>query len=52
MTEICSVIPILHCNILFNFDEKCLQMKIKLINKKYNIVFKSIDELQIWRSVN
>lgn len=51
MQNICNVIPIMHCNILFHFDENELEMKIRLTNRKYLIFFKSIDELQIWRSV-
>lgn len=51
MRDICNVIPLLHCNILVHFDEENLTMKINLTNKGYIINFKSIDEIQIWRSV-
>lgn len=52
MNKICNVIPIIHCNILFNFNEQNLKMKIRLTTRKYVLIFKTIDELQIWRSVN
>jgi hypothetical protein len=51
MSHICNVIPILHCNILFHFDEQNLKLKIRLTSRKYIFYFKSIDELQLWRTV-
>jgi hypothetical protein len=51
MSHICNVIPILHCNILFHFDEQNLKLKIRLPSRKYIFYFKSIDELQLWRTV-
>jgi hypothetical protein len=52
MKQICNVIPITPLFILFYFEEENMKMKIKLNTREYCIFFKTIDELQIWRSVN
>jgi len=51
MTSICNVIPIIDYNIIFEFKEELLEMRILTADRKYKIWFKSIDELDVWRSV-
>jgi protoheme IX farnesyltransferase len=51
MTSICNVIPIIDYNIIFEFKEELLEMRILTVDRKYKIWFKSIDELDVWRSV-
>lgn len=52
MSHICNLIPILHCNILFHFDEQILKLNIRIPSREYVFYFKSIDDLQLWRTVN
>lgn len=52
MDVIGNVIPIMHCNILFRFDESLLKLTIKIPMKKTVIYFRNIDDLSVWKSVS
>jgi hypothetical protein len=52
MSSICNVIPIIDYNIIFKFHEESHMMKIVISDRKFKIWFKTIDELDIWRSVS
>lgn len=51
MSNICNIIPIIPCYVMFVFKEAKLKLTIHLPKRQYKIIFYNEDDLNIWQTV-